>query len=113
MANKKKNIVIDATPAINDIRAIRRYCHHLVLELDKLETELQFQLLYLCVKKQNPPQKLKSPSINQITSKIPGKILSPIWTIFNAPKISHWVKKPFELVHFPGGAWGRREEGRE
>jgi glycosyltransferase involved in cell wall biosynthesis len=97
-------VVIDGTPAINDIRAIKRYAYHLIVELEKLETELQFNLLYLGVKnKQKQLPQLTSSKITQTASLIPGKILYPSWKYLNFPKASFWIKKPFDLIHFPGG----------
>jgi len=104
MSNINKYIVIDETPAINGIRAIQRYCLSLAIELAKIETDLQLKLIYLGLRKQSKLPVLKSNHhVTQVQSSIPGKILFPLWKYFNRPKLSWWIKKPFDLVHFPGG----------
>ena len=99
----KKHIVIDATPGINDIRAIKRYCRNLVQEMNELPTEFQIHLLYLGIKDKNQVPLLQSPHIEQKLSFIPGKVLTSTWNLFNAPKISKWIKEDYKLIHFPGG----------
>ena len=103
MRSLTKHIVIDGTPAINDIRAIKRYCRHLILEIDQLETEFQFLLLYLAVKKNSRLPSTNSPHATRITSRIPGRMLFPLWQYLNAPPLSWWIKHPVDLIHFPGG----------
>jgi glycosyltransferase involved in cell wall biosynthesis len=99
----KKHIVIDATPGINDIRAIKRYCRNLVQEMNELPTEFQIHLLYLGIKDKNQVPLFQSPHIEQKLSFIPGKVLTSTWNLFNAPKISKWIKEDYKLIHFPGG----------
>lgn len=104
MKTSNKHIVIDVTPSINDIRAIKRYCHNLSLELSEIKTDLRFDLIYLGLKNHSELPLFKNNNhIKQIQSTIPGKILKPLWKYFNNPKLAWWIKEPFDLVHFPGG----------
>ncbi len=97
-------IAIDGTPAINDIRAIRRYCHNLILELSRLESDLDFSLLYLGYREgQNILPPMQDPHFKEMKSKIPGKILKSSWRFFNQPDISFWIKDKIDILHFPGG----------
>ena len=98
-----KNIVIDGTPGVNDIRAIQRYCFNMLEELSALDCEINFHLLYMGVKNYTAFPKLTHKNFTEVKSHIPGRILIPLWKLLNAPKVSWWIKDPIDLIHFPGG----------
>jgi len=97
-------IVIDGTAAINDQRAIRRYCHHLLTELAGIESGLDLVALYLgCRRDQATPTRGRS-RIREIRSAIPGRLLTFAWNILARPDISFWTGVTPALVHFTGGS---------
>jgi alpha-1,3-rhamnosyl/mannosyltransferase len=98
------SIVIDGTTAINDARAIRRYCHHLIVELAGMEPGQDVSVLYLGCKRGTVTPPLGNPRFREIRSSIPGKLLACSWKAFGLPSISFWTGRTPGLIHFPGGS---------
>ena len=92
------HVVVDGTHAINDIRAIKRYCGNLIRELAHRDTDLLFSFLFLAAKRRDPGiAALGALPFSEIRSHIPGRVLHIVWRLFNAPRVEHWVRKPFDL----------------
>lgn len=96
------HIVIDGTPAINDIRAIQRYAWNLIRELSLLESDNEFTALYLACTGRNLP-KLEQRKFHLCRSSIPGKLLKLSWKIFSFPNAEYILKRRLDSFHFTGG----------
>ncbi len=98
------HIAIDGTPAINDIRAIQRYNYHLLTELAKLNDDTNYTVLYLgCNSKSSDFPELAAQRFRIVKSKIPGRILFPLWKFTGRPRLSNWISERPDVIHFPGG----------
>ena len=98
------HFVIDGTSAINTIRAIQRYNWNLITEMAGIDNENEFSLLYLGYRPEMTLPPVTNPNFHPVNSSISGKLLNLSWKLTSFPDISFWVKKPFDLVHFPGGS---------
>lgn len=99
------HVAIDGTPAVNDIRAIQRYTWNLIKELDGLDQEDEFSIVYLGYKPGTSaaPPRTSSPNFHTAMSSFPGKLLKATWRIASLPKFTFWTKGKVDLTHFPGG----------
>lgn len=97
------HFVIDGTSAINTVRAIQRYNWNLISEMARIDHENDFSLLYLGYRPEMTLPPVANPHFHPITSSISGKLLNLSWKLTSFPDISFWVKKNFDLVHFPSG----------
>jgi len=98
-----KNIAVDATPSINDIRAIRRYSSNLLIEISEISDTHFFEFLYFSGGRGRRIPNFDNPKIKNTVSKIPGKILMPAWRLLGIPTAEFFLRKKPDLLHFPGG----------
>ncbi len=98
------HIVVDGTPAVRDIRAIKRYTHHLIVELGKTRGGERFSFFYLgrgIRRSERPP--VDDPTAAEVLVNVPGRILLPFMNRLGFPKLERFLGGPCDLVHFPGG----------
>ncbi|MBN1865306.1 MAG: glycosyltransferase family 4 protein [Victivallales bacterium] len=98
------HIGIDGTPAINEVRAIRRYAWNLLAELAKLDSEHTFSLLYLGRKPGASMPPVDNPRFSSICTGIPGRLLKLSWRLTSFPGADFLLKRSCDLFHFPGGS---------
>ncbi len=100
------HIVIDGTPAINDIRAIQRYAWNLLSQIAVLESENEYTALYLGAAGIGDDKFPGFPSsrIKSIRSTTPGRLLNLFWKFSSFPNVEYMVKRKFDIFHFLGGS---------
>jgi len=98
-------VVIDATNAINDVRAIQRYAWNLLSQINEIDSDITYTFLYLfgwnsgMIKLPN----FNKNKVNVVSSKIPGRLLKLSWKLFSYPDAKFFIRENFQIFHFPGG----------
>ncbi len=99
------HIAIDGTPAINDIRAIKRYTWNLIEQIAGVSenTADNYSVIFLGTKSDTKLPESSNPNVRLKKSSISGKILNLFWKYVNYPDAQFFTRAKFDLFHFPGG----------